>query len=234
MTLQSHRLAHSYLDAKHLVISAGYAQEIDWQEDITFADLTEERFLREFAWVAFSSGFRESVLRNKFDGLVNAFLGLTRASEIIINKCACRDSALRIFGHRGKVSAVLDTCKVIDSVGFTAFRSQLELGGVEFISRLPFMGPATSYHLAKNVGLNVVKPDRHLVRIANGSGFESPQELCQSINAVVGDAISVVDIVIWRYATLYPQALLPNFRYVGCGLRTPATSGGTQPAVSVC
>jgi hypothetical protein len=211
MTSQSHRLAHSYLDAKQLVISAGYAHEIDWQEDLRFDDLTEERFLREYTWVVFSSGFRESVLRNKFEGLTKAFLGLTSANEIALNRRDCRRAALRVFGHHGKVSAVLDACKLIHLNGFSSFRNQLEAGGVEFIDRLPFMGPATSYHLAKNIGLDVVKPDRHLVRIANASGFESPHDFCESINAVVGDAISVVDIVIWRYATLHPHALLPGF-----------------------
>lgn len=211
MTSQSLRLAHSYLDAKQLVISAGYAREIDWQEDVRFCELTEERFLREFTWVVFSSGFRESVLRKKFDGLVKAFLGLKSAPEIALNWRTCRRAALQVFGHHGKVNAVLDACKRIHLDGFASFRSQLEAGGVEFIDRLSFMGPATSYHLAKNIGLNVVKPDRHLVRIANTSGFESPNDLCESIKALVGDAISVVDIVIWRYATLYPHASLPGF-----------------------
>ncbi len=211
MISQSNRLAHSYLDAKQLVISAGFAHEIDWQEDVRFDDLTEERFLREYTWVVFSSGFREAVLRRKFDGLTEAFRGLTNASEVALHRRDCRRAALRVFGHQGKVRAVLDTCKLIHMDGFSSLRNQLAAGGVEFIDRLPFMGPATSYHMAKNIGLDVVKPDRHLVRIAHGSGFESPHDFCASINAMVGDAISVVDVVVWRYATLYPQALLPGF-----------------------
>jgi len=211
MYTQSHQLAHSYLDAKRLVISAGFASEIDWQEDVRFDSLTEERFLREYTWVVFSSGFRESVLRKKFHDLMKAFRGLTCVSDIVLNRGACRRAALRIFGHEGKVRAVLDTCKMIHLDGFLSFRSRLKTGGVEFIDYLPFMGPATAYHLAKNIGLDVVKPDRHLIRIARGSGFESPHDFCESINAIVGDAVSVVDIVVWRYATLYPQALLPGY-----------------------
>jgi len=211
MITQSHRLAHSYLDAKQLVISAGYAHEIDWQEDVSFDDLTEALFLHEYTWVVFSSGFRESVLRSKFRGLVKAFRGLTGAAEIVRHRRDCQRSALRVFGHHGKVTAVLSVCNLIGSDGFDSFRHQLETGSVEFIDSLPFMGPATSYHLAKNIGLDVVKPDRHLVRIANASGFESPNDFCESINAVVGDALSVIDIVIWRYATLYPKAQLPGF-----------------------
>lgn len=211
MNSQSHRLAHSYLDAKQLVISAGYAAEIDWQETVRFNDLTEGKFLREYSWVVFSSGFRESVLRNKFAELTAAFNLLTSASSIVAKRSKCQRAALRVFGHRGKVNAVLDTCKQIHLDGFASFRDQLLAGGVEFIDRLPFMGPATSYHLAKNIGLDVVKPDRHLVRIANAAGFESPHDFCESINGVVGDPISVVDIVVWRFATLFPKAPLPGF-----------------------
>src|SRR5882757_6063688 len=135
MISQSNRLAHSYLDAKQLVISAGYAHEIDWQEDVRFDGLTEERFLREYAWVVFSSGFRESVLRNKFDGLVSAFRGLASASEIAHHRRDCRRAALRVFGHKGKVTAVLNACKLIHLDGFASFRGQLKAGGVEFIDR---------------------------------------------------------------------------------------------------
>lgn len=211
MHTEAHKLAHSYLDAKQCVIAAGYAHEIDWQEEVCFDKLTESRFLREYTWVVFSSGFRESVLNKKFDSLTSAFKGLISAGTIAKNRRSCRNSALKTFGHNGKVSAVLDVCKLIHEIGFNDFSRQLRHGGVEFIDALPFMGPATSYHLAKNIGLDVVKPDRHLIRIAKASGFESPNDLCESIKHTVGDTLAVIDIVIWRYATLHPKAELPRF-----------------------
>jgi hypothetical protein len=208
---QTTRLAQSYLDAKQCVIDAGFAYEIDWQEDVRFSDLTEERFLHEYTWVVFSSGFRETVLRKKFSDLALAFGGLVSAAFVAQNRGECRRLALRKFGHRGKVTAVLDVCAMIDTQGFEFLRHQLHSGGVDFIDQLPFMGPATSYHLAKNIGLNVVKPDRHLVRIAAASGFQSPDDLCDCISKAVGDALPVIDIVIWRYATLHPKEELPGF-----------------------
>jgi hypothetical protein len=62
------------------------------------------------------------------------------------------------------------------------------------------MGPATSHHLAKNIGLDVVKADRHLLRIAEKAGYNCPDELCETISEYVGDKKSVVDVVIWRFA----------------------------------
>ncbi len=64
------------------------------------------------------------------------------------------------------------------------------------------MGEATSFHLAKNIGLNVAKPDRHLVRMSSALGFESVNILCSEISNLIEENISLIDLVLWRYATL--------------------------------
>jgi len=61
--------------------------------------------------------------------------------------------------------------------------------------------------LAKNLGFRVAKPDRHLRRIAGTLGFPSVDALCDSIAAHVGDSQAVVDLVFWRYATLFSDYL---------------------------
>lgn len=208
MNFTNIKLAHSYLDAKREVINAGFAREVDWQEDIRFSDLTETFFIEQYAWVVFSSGFRESILRRKFPEIKKAFFDFKSALVIAQNQSICLEKALDVFAHRGKIEAILSLSNIMRVEGFQYFQAELESRGVEFIDELPFMGPATSYHLAKNIGIDVVKPDRHLVRIARESGFDSPRELCDCIRDVVGDSLSVIDIVIWRYATIYPQKRL--------------------------
>jgi hypothetical protein len=49
----------------------------------------------------------------------------------------------------------------------------------------------------------VVKPDRHLSRICSLWGYATPLQMCETIAAVVGDKVSVIDTVMWRYATLF-------------------------------
>jgi hypothetical protein len=68
----------------------------------------------------------------------------------------------------------------------------------------------TTYHLAKNLGVDVVKCDRHLMRLAPILGFHSPEEMCAAIGHQVGEPVSVVDIVLWRYCTLHPIAIPPT------------------------
>lgn len=53
--------------------------------------------------------------------------------------------------------------------------------GVENIQHFSFFGLATSFHLAKNIDMNVVKPDRHLIRLAETLNFSNPDKLCKVI-----------------------------------------------------
>ena len=56
--------------------------------------------------------------------------------------------------------------------------------------------------LAKNLGVDTAKPDRHLVRVAEATGYASPASLCEHLARMVGDTVAVVDLVIWRFATI--------------------------------
>jgi len=205
-------LIDSYLTARETVVKEGFATEIDWQDSRNLNSLTEPQFLEEFTWVVLSSGMRESVIRGLFSRVSEAFLSWESAKAITRKSTSCRNDALRIFNNKGKINAVMATCKIIANTGFYKFRDEIENNGVDFISTLNFMGPATSYHLAKNIGLDVVKPDRHLVRIAQSARFKTPAALCSKIAEQTGDKVSVIDIVLWRYATL-DRSYISFFEY---------------------
>ena len=106
------------------------------------------------------------------------------------------------FGNRRKIKAIGEIATRVAEVGIEHIKAEIRCRGVRYLQEFPFMGPITSYHLAKNLGLDVVKPDRHLMRMAWASGHESPLRMCLRVAAVVGDSVSVVDLVLWRYATL--------------------------------
>jgi len=192
-----------YLRAKQAVIEAGYSLEIEWQANIAFEEVTERDFLREAAWVVLSSGMREAVVRKKFPLISNAFLEWESAGEITAQSDQCRRDALTCFAHAGKINAIISIAAHVDKHGFSSVHEAIGAKGIPYIMRFPYMGPATSFHFAKNIGLPVVKPDRHLVRMAQSLNYSSPEALCSEISDLIGDKISVVDIVLWRYATLY-------------------------------
>ena len=196
-------LLDAYLDAKDAVIARGFAWEIDWQADRRFDRIGEAEFLRESAWTVLSSGFREAVVRRIFAPFCEAFLGMESAAAIKANGARCKRDALKVFNNQRKVAAILDIALIVDDMGFERIRRKIEQDDVKFLKTLPYIGSITAFHLAKNLGLPVVKPDRHLQRIADAAGFSSPLELCQLISDRLGDPVQVVDVVLWRYATLY-------------------------------
>lgn len=193
-------IVSKYLDAKLFVIDQGYSEEIEWQDCLDIDNITESAFLREASWVILSSGMRETVIRKIFPLISDCFFNWESAFKILENKSHCYKSAVNIFSNEPKINAILKIAEIIETLGFEeVFKIMIE-DGVDYISTFPFMGPATSYHFAKNIGLDVAKPDRHLVRIANSLGYNCPQQLCSDISKQTDEKLSVVDLVLWRYA----------------------------------
>ena len=121
--------------------------------------------------------------------------------EKIINAIADGKCARDVFGHKGKTTAIDQAWES----KFELFDKLLGCNSPEetlaYCESLPFIGKITKYHLAKNCGAQVAKPDRWLIRVANESG-EGVQELCERISSESGDKVSVVDNVIWRACNL--------------------------------
>lgn len=202
-----HQLMDAYLTAREHVVARGFGGEIDWQDSQCLERISESEFLREAAWVILSAGMRETVVRSRFCRISKAFLDWRSAVEIVGCLQTCIQEALAAFRHPGKIEAIGSAATTVARMGFDAFRDRLRADGLNELQRLPFIGPVTRFHLAKNLGLDVVKPDRHLVRIANTAGYCEPQSMCQVVAEVTGDRLATVDIVLWRFATLVPDYL---------------------------
>ena len=173
----------TYLDLKQALIDEGFAAEIDWAESIRLCENADD-FGREYCWVVLNSGMREQVARQIWD----------RVRPLLQNGQAI-DSA---FGHKGKRAAIVKVWANRDRY----FRHWVDSDcSIDTLVAMPWIGPITKYHLAKNLGAPVVKPDRHLVRIAE-EYQTTPTAMCQVIADATGDKIVVVDTVIWRAANL--------------------------------
>jgi hypothetical protein len=195
-------LISAYLLAKETVFEAGFADEIDWQDDRSFDSVSEPDFLREAAWVILSAGMRECVVRKKFSALSQAFLEWESASAITQHKNDCRHAALLCFSHKAKINAILNLVEHVAALSYPEVRRNVVAGGLTYLETFAFIGPVTRYHFAKNLGLDVVKPDRHLMRISAAAGYTSPEKMCRLISRFTGEKIAVVDVVLWRFATL--------------------------------
>ena len=198
-------LASAYAKAKIEVISAGYGEEIVWQKSVKTEETSEEDFLRECAWVILCSGMREAVVHRKFSSICTAFLDWSSAREIVLREKECVDAALKFFGHKGKMNAIAGCARIVHTKGFHTLQQEMKSDALLTLKQFPYIGPVTSYHLAKNIGFAVAKPDRHLCRLAEVCGYPDALNLCEELSKYIGDPVAVVDVVLWRFATMTPN-----------------------------
>lgn len=203
------QLLAAYIHARECVIDAGYAWEVDWQDQRSLDSITEPELLLEHAWVVLCSGMRASVVGARFPDVADAFLGFRSSAYITEARGRCVVNAMKAFGHAGKIDAIADMAALVAGDGFEEVRRRIRNDGVDGLQKLPFIGQVTKYHLAKNLGMNVSKPDRHLVRIAQAAGLRDSATLCRWLSWVTGDRIATIDVILWRYATLESDYLGP-------------------------
>lgn len=161
------------------VRAAGYGGDIEWSEGIN-PPTDPDEFAREAIFVICNSGMRYTVAQGIFERVMAA---LERGA-----------SASSAFGHVGK-------CGAIDGIWRDRERLLSEYLAAEdklaFCESLPWIGGITKYHLAKNFGADVAKPDVHLQRLADVEGCTA-QELCDRLAAGTGYRAATVDVVLWR------------------------------------
>jgi hypothetical protein len=201
--MATHDLVSSYVLAKHEVVRAGYVDEIAWQDSVRFTDMTPTTFLREAAWVVLSAGMAERVVRLKFPGLGAALhdwdpVAVSRTPDNV-------DRALPHFGHRKKIEAIVHIASVAANLDAPGLDAALREDPEGFLRSLPYIGPVTWKHLAKNLGLPLAKADRHLARLSAAYSRSSVADLCDEISGWLGEPVSVVDVVLWRYGALHAR-----------------------------
>ena len=165
---------------------AGFAaDDIAWSRSCKLP-ATAEQFAREVIFVICNSGMKNTVARRIF--------------ERVIAVKELGEPADAAFGHKGK-------CGAIDAIWsnrrqwFLNLLAAHQAGGdvelLEFCSRLPWIGGITKYHLAKNFGAQVAKPDVHLQRLADRENC-TPQQLCERLARETGHSVATVDVLLWR------------------------------------
>lgn len=161
------------------VCKAGYGPAIEWSEGI-LPPSSAEQFAESAIYVLCNSGFSNRVAVPIFDQCMVAL----RAGR----------STKTVFGHPGKSSAM----DYIWSRRRRLFRSYLKAEDkIEFCASLPWIGPVTKYHLAKNFGADVAKPDVHLNRLAAAEGITA-QDLCERLARKTGYRVATIDLILWR------------------------------------
>ena len=161
------------------VIASGFFENIAWSENVP-APADADALACEAIYVICNSGM------------------LTQTAIIIY------DRVMDVLGRHGRVGIVFRHRKKVAAIKFI-WRHRVQLfdefaiaeDKLAFCRGLPFIGPVTQYHLAKNLGVDTAKPDLHLARLAERDGLD-PHVLCARIAAKTGYRVATVDTILWR------------------------------------
>lgn len=171
--------AETYVRVRRKLADMGHAGDYEWSQSLK-PPASPEALACEYAWVVINSGMKNTVARKIMD---RVWPLLTAGKSIA-----------PAFGHVGKVAGI-ERVWLYRADYFTCFHSALDV--LVWCESLPWIGPITKYHLAKNLGADVAKPDRWLVRLADAEG-ETVADLCERLARESGDRIATVDVVLWR------------------------------------
>lgn len=166
------------------VKAAGYGDDIEWSENVE-SPADADAFAREAIFVICNSGMRFTVAAGIYARVISA---LDRGESAGVG-----------FGHKGKVAAIDFIWKERISLfhGYLGAARNGPESALAWCESLPWIGGITKYHLAKNFGADVAKPDVHLARLAKHEGV-TPQALCERLAAATGYRVATVDVVLWR------------------------------------
>lgn len=130
------------------VVRAGFQVNINWAEELA-PPADAEEFARAAIYVIANSGMKNSVAMPIYDRCIRA---LEHDRKV-----------RRVFGHPGKARAM----EIIWKKRLELFEGYLAaIDKIEFCASLPWVGPVTKLHLARDLGADVAKPDVHLERLA--------------------------------------------------------------------
>jgi hypothetical protein len=146
---------------------------------------------------------KEAIVRRLFPQLADQ-LGDFSPEWLAVHASTARKCALRTFNHQRKIDSILYIAEAAHILGSDGLHECMQ-DRRSFLLCLPYIGPVTWRHLAKNLGLPVAKADRHLTRFTEAAGRLSVDALCKEISDWIGDPIAVVDTVLWRWSTLHAQ-----------------------------
>lgn len=165
-------------------------------------------FLAEYTWIVSASGFRVSRVQAKWEELRHAMHGFDpwRIREMTFDEISSTymDHMIR---NQAKAKAVATTLRryAPDEQAWLALMERLEkTNDVDVLKTLPYIGDTLKFHLARNLGLDVAKPDVHMLRLAPRFGYGGDnagiQAMCEHVARYRKERIGVVDYVLWFLA----------------------------------
>ena len=165
-------------------MAEGYEADFRWAEGVA-SPRDPDAFGIEAAFVILNSGMKATVAQ----GIWARVRPRLHAGLLIQGSGA--------FGHEAKAAAIDWIWANRADLWARFLTLATPEAQLAFLEGLPWIGPVTKFHLAKNFGVDCAKPDRWLVRLADAHGV-TVDDLCFGLARATGDRVGLVDLVLWR------------------------------------
>lgn len=223
-------MQHNYIDIfqkveKTLKNNSGlsyqqFADRYSNFRNLTFTERTDDEYFNIIKLIIFYSGFKAETVTNKLDIINKHLPDYKTVSMFGDNELTAIISDDKMIKNRSKISATINNAKTLKSLveKYGSFQSYIEsfsptvsfenlmLLKEELEYRFDYLGGITVYHFLTDIGLDVLKPDRVLVRIFERLGFiENEKQLLKTViqgrkfAAATGLSIRYIDIIFVTY-----------------------------------
>jgi DNA-3-methyladenine glycosylase I len=218
-----------------------FANRFSAFRNLTFNKRTNDEYFQIIKQIIFYSGFKAKTVTNKLD-IINKHLPDYKTVSLFNGKNIASILAdKKMIKNKGKVSAVINNAKTINSIAkqYGSFQSYIEsfaptvsfenlmLLKEELQYRFDYLGEITVYHFLMDIGLDVIKPDRVLVRIFKRLGFiENEKQFLKTViqarklASATKYSIRYIDIIFVTYGQQGEDAICleQNPKCKVCGL----------------
>lgn len=196
----------AYFEKAHAFVKEFYPEQLKAFSAVRFGDVDSDFFFREYAWVVHATGFSAKAVGKFMPRLIGAYGIWSDLAEEEFD--VAFERVMEVCDNRQKAKAVWTTAKLLAQEvglaqgGWDGFK-EARLSSPEKLQGLPYVGPVTCFHLARNIGLlECVKPDLHLVRMAEHWGFPDCVAMCEAMRPE-GMPLGIVDLILWYAASTF-------------------------------
>lgn len=169
-----------------------------WRADLP-QNRTDQDLLSEYGWVVACCGLTPHVMMKHWDRLSSAFHAWD-PQAVAARPVDVRTAALEVIKNPRKMDVIIafaqDLAREPGMMQRLAPRPVKEV--LTWFSTLPYVGATNRYHLARNLGWDVVVRSGPVPRLA-AYLLTTPEELCARIAAETGERIRTVDLVLWNW-----------------------------------
>ncbi|MCL2207490.1 MAG: hypothetical protein FWB90_05265 [Fibromonadales bacterium] len=147
--------------------------------------LNAEEFAEECVYVILAGGFRQKIAKRKYREIMDFIYG---SGDV------CEKNLLPIFGNVNKIRAIIKIWNSRENYRNGFYELKTENEKLSYLATLPHIGEITKNHIARNLGINVVKHDVWIQRLELVLG----NKMFAQLEKDTGLNRGYIDVVLWK------------------------------------